>query len=127
MWARVWGSKSEEAVEGRVFAVRGVVTTGPPPNPNLCPQTWQTLKKDPTFWEEFRSYYPYIGRPSSCHPAPRMTEFAGGARIWLKREDLNHTGAHKINNAVGQVRGPAASELHACAWMRKIVGYGARV
>jgi tryptophan synthase len=65
-------------------------------------QTWQALRQDPSFWDEFRSYYQYIGRPSACHVAPRMTEHAGGARIWLKREDLNHTGAHKINNAVGQ-------------------------
>eukprot|EP00123_Amoebidium_parasiticum_P018301 comp24164_c0_seq1/m.44070 comp24164_c0_seq1/g.44070 ORF comp24164_c0_seq1/g.44070 comp24164_c0_seq1/m.44070 type:complete len:690 (-) comp24164_c0_seq1:243-2312(-) len=59
-------------------------------------------KADPAFWEEFKSYYQYIGRPSSLHLASRMTEAAGGARIWLKREDLNHTGSHKINNAIGQ-------------------------
>ncbi|KAF5119202.1 hypothetical protein DV113_001125 [Geotrichum candidum] len=54
------------------------------------------------FWEEFRSYYPYMNRPSNLHEAPRLTEYAGGAKIWLKREDLNHTGSHKINNALGQ-------------------------
>jgi tryptophan synthase len=58
---------------------------------------------DPKFWAEFRSYYPYMGRPSSLHLAPRLTEHAGGANIYLKREDLNHTGSHKINNALGQV------------------------
>ncbi|GAQ46551.1 tryptophan synthetase [Aspergillus tubingensis] len=58
---------------------------------------------DPTFWAEYRSYYPYIGRPSSLHQAPRLTSHAGGATIWLKREDLNHTGSHKINNALGQI------------------------
>lgn len=58
---------------------------------------------DPTFWEEFRSLYQYIGRPSSFHKAERLTEHAGGAQIWLKREDLNHTGSHKINNALAQV------------------------
>ncbi|RKP13865.1 tryptophan synthase [Piptocephalis cylindrospora] len=58
---------------------------------------------DPAFWAEFRSHYSYIGRPSSLHLAPRLTEMAGGARIWLKREDLNHTGSHKINNAIGQI------------------------
>lgn len=58
---------------------------------------------DPAFWDEFRSLYSYIGRPSSLHEAPRLTEYAGGARIWLKREDLNHTGSHKINNALAQV------------------------
>ncbi len=58
---------------------------------------------DPAFWREFESYYEYIGRPSELYYASRMTEKAGGARIWFKREDLNHTGSHKINNAVGQV------------------------
>lgn len=60
-------------------------------------------KNDPKFWEEFRSYYPYMGRPSSLHVADRLTEKLGGARVWLKREDLNHTGSHKINNALAQV------------------------
>lgn len=59
--------------------------------------------KSEEFWEEFRSYYPYMGRPSSLHKAERLTEYAGGAQIWLKREDLNHTGSHKINNALGQI------------------------
>lgn len=59
--------------------------------------------EDPSFWEEFRSFYSYIGRPSSLHEASRLTEYAGGAKIWLKREDLNHTGSHKINNAIAQV------------------------
>ncbi|KAL6450216.1 TRP5 Tryptophan synthase [Candida maltosa Xu316] len=58
---------------------------------------------DPEFWKEFRDLYSYIGRPSSLHKADRLTEYAGGAQIWLKREDLNHTGSHKINNALAQV------------------------
>ena len=58
---------------------------------------------DPKFWEEFRSYYDYMGRPGHMHLAERLTEHAGGANIWLKREDLNHTGSHKINNALGQI------------------------
>ncbi|PWN93722.1 tryptophan synthase [Acaromyces ingoldii] len=58
---------------------------------------------DPSFWKEFESHYEYIGRPSELYLAERLTEKAGGARIWLKREDLNHTGSHKINNAVGQI------------------------
>ncbi|KAJ5414017.1 tryptophan synthase [Penicillium cosmopolitanum] len=58
---------------------------------------------DPTFWEEIRSYASYTNRPSSLHQASRLSKHAGGARIWLKREDLNHTGSHKINNALGQV------------------------
>jgi tryptophan synthase len=60
-------------------------------------------KGDPAFWEEYRSYYPYMGRPGQLHLAERLTEHAGGANIWLKREDLNHTGSHKINNALGQI------------------------
>ncbi|KAG7665089.1 TRP5 [[Candida] subhashii] len=58
---------------------------------------------DPEFWKEFRALFTYIGRPSSLHKAERLTEYAGGAQIWLKREDLNHTGSHKINNALAQV------------------------
>lgn len=57
---------------------------------------------DPKFWEEFRSLYSYIGRPSSLHKAERLSEYCGGVQIWLKREDLNHTGSHKINNALAQ-------------------------
>ena len=60
-------------------------------------------RDDPKFWEEYRSYYPYMGRPGQLHRAERLTEHAGGANIWLKREDLNHTGSHKINNALGQI------------------------
>lgn len=58
---------------------------------------------DPKFWEEYRSYYDWMGRPGHLHLAERLTEHAGGANIWLKREDLNHTGSHKINNALGQI------------------------
>ncbi|CDH59223.1 tryptophan synthase [Lichtheimia corymbifera JMRC:FSU:9682] len=58
---------------------------------------------DPAFKAEFESYYDYIARPSRLQLADRMTQEAGGANIWLKREDLNHTGSHKINNAVGQI------------------------
>ncbi|KAL0471158.1 tryptophan synthetase [Neurospora intermedia] len=61
------------------------------------------IKDDPAFWEEYRSYYPWMGRPGQLHKAERLTEYAGGANIWLKREDLNHTGSHKINNALGQL------------------------
>ena len=48
-------------------------------------------KEDPAFWEEYRSYYPFMGRESQFHLAQRLTEHAGGANIYLKREDLNHT------------------------------------
>ncbi|KAI5121019.1 hypothetical protein M0805_005965 [Coniferiporia weirii] len=58
---------------------------------------------DPEFWKEFESLYGYMNRPSNLYFSERLTEHAGGAKIWLKREDLNHTGSHKINNAIGQI------------------------
>jgi tryptophan synthase len=64
---------------------------------------FKKIKDDPAFWEEYRTYYPWMGRPGQLHLAERLTEHAGGANIWLKREDLNHTGSHKINNALGQI------------------------
>jgi tryptophan synthase len=66
-------------------------------------ECFNTAKNDPAFWKEYESYYPYMGRPGQLHLAERLTEHAGGANIWLKREDLNHTGSHKINNALGQI------------------------
>ena len=55
------------------------------------------------FQREFQGYLAdYVGRPSALYFAERLTEQCGGAQIWLKREDLNHTGAHKVNNTVGQ-------------------------
>ncbi|CCG80678.1 Tryptophan synthase [Taphrina deformans PYCC 5710] len=63
---------------------------------------WVKAQAEPAFWEEFRSHYPFMSRPSSLQLAERLTEHVGGAKIWLKREDLNHTGSHKINNAMGQ-------------------------
>jgi tryptophan synthase beta chain len=59
---------------------------------------------DPAFQAQLAGYYrDYVGRPSPLFLAERLTQHAGGADIYLKREDLNHTGAHKINNALGQV------------------------
>ncbi|KAJ6026399.1 tryptophan synthase [Penicillium canescens] len=66
-------------------------------------QEFEAARHDRAFWEEYRSYYPYMGRPSSLYFAARLTEMTGGANIWIKREDLNHTGSHKINNALGQI------------------------
>ena len=58
---------------------------------------------DPAFDAEFRTLLKdYVGRPSPLYPAERLTQAYGGAKIYLKREDLNHTGAHKINNTLGQ-------------------------
>ncbi|EIM89827.1 bifunctional tryptophan synthase TRP1 [Stereum hirsutum FP-91666 SS1] len=58
---------------------------------------------DPEFWKEFEGLFGYMNRPSNLYLAERLTEHAGGAKIWMKREDLNHTGSHKINNAIGQI------------------------
>ncbi|PAV23498.1 bifunctional tryptophan synthase TRP1 [Pyrrhoderma noxium] len=58
---------------------------------------------DPEFWKEFKGLYGYMNRPSKFYYSERLTEYMGGAKIWLKREDLNHTGSHKINNAIGQI------------------------
>ncbi|KAJ2358314.1 hypothetical protein GGF43_000883 [Coemansia sp. RSA 2618] len=59
-------------------------------------------KNDVTFWEEIRCLHSYMGRPTPLHFADRLTEKCGGAKIFLKREDMAHTGSHKINNVVGQ-------------------------
>ncbi|MEO8537386.1 MAG: tryptophan synthase subunit beta [Betaproteobacteria bacterium] len=60
-------------------------------------------RNDPSFVAEFeRELTHYVGRPSPVYHAQRWSEQLGGAQIWLKREDLNHTGAHKINNCIGQ-------------------------
>ncbi len=64
---------------------------------------WAEASADPSFQADYaRLLREYVGRPSLLTEAANLTEACGGARIWLKREDLNHTGAHKINNAVGQ-------------------------
>ena len=61
------------------------------------------LKADPAFWAEFDyDLKHYVGRPSPLYFAERLTNKLGGARVFLKREDLNHTGAHKVNNTIGQ-------------------------
>ena len=66
-------------------------------------QTYEEAKKDPAFQRELRELLTdYVGRESPLYFARRLTEHCGGARIYLKREDLNHTGAHKINNTLGQ-------------------------
>ncbi len=64
---------------------------------------YAAAKADPAFMAEFQyELAHYVGRPSPVYHAQRWSESLGGAQIWLKREDLNHTGAHKINNAIGQ-------------------------
>ena len=67
-------------------------------------QEYATARKDPGFRRELAYYLKqYVGRPTSLYHASRLTKKLGGAKIYLKREDLCHTGAHKINNAIGQV------------------------
>ena len=67
-------------------------------------QAYNEAIADPEFDKEFHYYLNhYVGRPSPLYYAERLTEHLGGAKIYLKREDLNHTGAHKVNNTVGQV------------------------
>ncbi len=66
-------------------------------------EEYSRAKADPVFQSELAELLRhYVGRPSPLYFAKRLTEVCGGARIYLKREDLNHTGAHKINNAIGQ-------------------------
>ena len=66
-------------------------------------QAYAEAQADPEFQKELDYYlHHYVGRPSPCYYAERLTEHLGGAQIYLKREDLNHTGAHKVNNALGQ-------------------------
>lgn len=67
-------------------------------------EAYEKYKKDETFQKELTTLLnEYAGRPSRLYYAKRMTEDLKGAKIYLKREDLNHTGAHKINNVLGQV------------------------
>jgi tryptophan synthase beta chain len=64
---------------------------------------WEEAKADPAYLADIESFgRDFVGRPTPLYLAERVMELAPGVRIWLKREDLNHTGAHKINNAVGQ-------------------------
>jgi tryptophan synthase beta chain len=64
---------------------------------------YEVARKDPSFQKELDGYLAtFVGRPSPLYFAQRLTEHCGGAKIYLKREDLNHTGAHKINNTIGQ-------------------------
>ncbi len=65
---------------------------------------YDRAKADPAFQAEFDDLLEhYVGRPSPLYFAPRLTEELGGAQIWFKRDELNHTGAHKINNCIGQI------------------------
>jgi tryptophan synthase beta chain len=65
---------------------------------------WRDASSDDAFWAELRVLLSdYVGRPTPLYRAARLGEACGGAHVYLKREDLNHTGAHKINNTLGQI------------------------
>ena len=65
---------------------------------------YTAAKADPAFQAEFDDLLEhYVGRPSPLYFAPRLTDELGGAQVWFKRDELNHTGAHKINNCIGQI------------------------
>lgn len=67
-------------------------------------EVYEASKEDETFQKELNYYLKqYVGRENPLYFAERLTDVAGGAKIYLKREDLNHTGAHKINNTIGQI------------------------
>ena len=67
-------------------------------------QAYEDAKNDPAFHAEMSGYMThYVGRPSPLYFAERLTEHFGGAKIYFKRDELNHTGAHKINNCIGQI------------------------
>ena len=66
-------------------------------------KAFRKFMKDADCQAEFKEYLrDYVGRPSALYLAKNLTAHCGGARIYLKREDLNHTGAHKVNNTIGQ-------------------------
>ena len=66
-------------------------------------KAYERIQQDPSFYEELNYYLKqYVGRETPLYYAEQLTKACGGAKIYLKREDLNHTGAHKINNALGQ-------------------------
>lgn len=71
---------------------------------NALEEAFLKYKEDPEFLKEYNYYLKqYVGRENPLYFAKRLTEYAGGCKIYLKREDLNHTGAHKINNVLGQM------------------------
>ena len=96
---------------------------------NELNEAYDRYKNDPQFIKELNDLYRnYAGRPSMLYYAEKMTEDLGGAKIYIKREDLNHTGSHKINNVLGQMllakkmgkkrRGRASTGLPPPQWRR---------
>ncbi|HEY0900858.1 MAG TPA: pyridoxal-phosphate dependent enzyme, partial [Micavibrio sp.] len=67
-------------------------------------QAYNDAKADPAFWAELEKLSrDYVGRPSPLYFAEETTKHFGGAQVWFKRDELNHTGSHKINNCLGQI------------------------
>ncbi len=88
-----WGEYGGRFVPETLVAPLDELTTG-----------YFTVRDDPDFQAEFSDLLQnYVGRPSPLYFAKRLSETLGGSRVYLKREDLNHTGAHKINNCIGQI------------------------
>jgi tryptophan synthase beta chain len=86
-----------------VYGGRYVAETLMPPLLTL-EEAYAEAKADPKFQKEMDAHLKnYVGRPSPLYLAERMTDRFGGAKIYFKREDLNHTGAHKVNNVLGQI------------------------
>ena len=78
-------------------------------------EAYNHYKNDPEFVAELNDLLNnYAGRPSMLYYAEKMTKDLGGAKIYLKREDLNHTGSHKINNVLGQVLLGKADGQNSC-------------
>ncbi len=74
------------------------------PNILEVEKQWHIVREDENFWQELNYYLrDYVGRPSPLYYAKRLSEHFGGAKIYLKRDELNHTGSHKINNCMGQI------------------------
>jgi tryptophan synthase beta chain len=97
-----WNAMPDKAGHFGAYGGRFVAETLMEPIYEL-EQAYGQLKNDPAFQAEFdRDLKYYVGRPSPLYLAERWTRELGGAKVYLKREDLNHTGAHKINNTIGQ-------------------------
>ncbi|PHS28488.1 MAG: tryptophan synthase subunit beta [Robiginitomaculum sp.] len=103
MTKRNWQKEPDEAGRFGTFGGRYVPETLMPLVLEL-EQVWENAKTDPAFQTELDGLLKdYVGRPSAIYHAERLSTHFGGAKIWFKRDELNHTGAHKINNCLGQV------------------------
>ena len=98
-----WSSYPDENGRFGTFGGRYVAETLMPLVLELD-KAYSAAKADPAFQAELAGYMThYVGRPSPLYFAERLTHHFGGAKIYFKRDELNHTGAHKINNCMGQI------------------------